>query len=785
MSLEYFQMEAAERLERMGSGLLALEQAPSDRTLIVDLFREAHSLKGAAGVSGLTDVSEVCHKMEDLLSALRDGSREADGPIIDTLLSATDDVRRMVTALGEQETCEIDPHAVIERLSRVEGEKENQTTAAAPVPESIDADAPAETAQAPSGPQAPAAIVAAGADSAVAGGPAISKLSQSPAAPAPLPPRDDTDHSVRSDDNLVAPVEDATEASAADKRSTDAEASPLSADTVRLRIDMLESIGNLTGELMVVGDRLSQHVAALQELRALVNRQRSQHPDAHDLLNPISQGLRQLAESFGSDVATISPLISDVHEQVLDTRMLPLSVLFDSLPRFVRDSCRSAQKEATLSIDGADTRVDRQVLEQLRDPIVHLIRNAVAHGIESPDEREQLGKPRHGTIRLQSSRRGDRICITCEDDGGGIDRQRVLKKAIAAGLIGSDDAADLSDQQVYRLILEPGLSTAEMITDVCGRGVGMDVVDSRLKAMRGTLSVESRPGRFTRFTLEFPASMATVDGLLVESGGHNYILPTASVERTERIRCSELQVCAGGELMVALNGQGVPVTMLSGLLGRSASGSRLSPSAVLPAVLLRRENRLIAVGVDRLIGTQTVVARPLSECLGEVHGVAGATILGDGRPALILDPTQLIRHGSRLSRLNVPDLKPAPRTQELPVLVVDDSLTTRMMEKSILESAGYTVHLAVSPADALAKIEDQDYRLIVSDVEMPGMNGFQLTRELRKIDRFSETPIIIVTSLATDEHRREGLESGANAYIVKSEFDQNNLLETVERLVGT
>jgi len=572
---------------------------------------------------------------------------------------------------------------------------------------------------------------------------------------------------------------------------------------------MLESLGNLTGELMVAGDRLERRFAAVKELYNVLRSERKRyahdHP-IHQALAPIANAIHRLVDDFSTDVTVIEPLISEIHEQVLDTRMLPLSVLFDQLPRFTRDFCRQDNKQVELHIDGAKTRVDRQVLEQLRDPIIHLIRNSLAHGIEPPEQRERLGKNPAGTVRLSTSRCGDRIRITCEDDGRGIDRQKVLAKAVSAGLVTEADAAELSDEQIDRLILRPGFSTAEMITDVSGRGVGMDVVASRLEALRGTLEIQSEHGKYTRFVLEFPASVATLEGLLVETAGFTYVVPTVSVVCTAKIKRSDLQAGAGGEVLFNMDGQAVPLVMLAGLLERGpkrgsdpfcrngpegASHKRgLTPfsapdSDSLLVVVVRHRSCQVALGIDRLLGTQTIVAKGLGEQIRDVRGVAGATILGTGLPALILDPSQIVGNGDlRLQCHERLDDASEVEVEVAPLLVVDDSLTTRMMEKSILESVGYTVDTAVSAEDALAKIEDCVYRLFIVDVEMTGLNGFQLTRKLRQDERFAETPVIIVTSLAKEEHRREGLEAGANAYIVKSQFDQNNLLDTVERLAG-
>ena len=308
----------------------------------------------------------------------------------------------------------------------------------------------------------------------------------------------------------------------------------------------------------------------------------------------------------------------------------------------------------------------------------------------------------------------------------------------------------------------------------------MQVVAAQVEKLRGNLTIESEKGKFTRFTIDLPVSMAVLEGLLVETAGFAYVIPTISIARTAGIRLPDIQTC-GHEAMANIEGQVVPLLMLSDLLGRSEFG-RLTPNLI-PVVVIRHRDQLFAVGVEKLLGTQTFVDKSLGGHLQGIDGVAGATILGTGLPALILDLGRLTqRAGISVTRHDRHLHHQATEVSE-PILVVDDSITTRMMEQSILESAGYTVEMAVDAGNALSKLEERTYRLFVVDVEMPGLNGFQLTREIRKMEKYANTPIIIVTSLAKEGHRREGLDAGANAYIVKGEFDQNNLLDTVERLV--
>ena len=481
--LDYFQMEAAERLERLGTGLMALERSPDDCTLVADLFREAHSLKGAAGVSGLTDVSSICHKMEDFLGGVRDGSRAVSPTIIDACLEAADAVGKLVAAAVAGEQCDVTVPNILDRFDVLEPPSESEPPPATKkmVQES------GKTKETPVGNTPPA-----------------SKLQE----------------------QEVPVIEEPPRPSAVEEAPATPRPSGMATDTIRLRVEMLDSLSYRTGELMIAGDRLGQRLASTKDLLQLIRGERARYEDDHNVqetLHRVNTAVHSLIDELVADIATIEPLIAEVHEQVLDTRMLPLGVLFDQLPRFVRDYCREENTEAELSIEGADIRVDRQVLEQLRDPLIHIIRNALSHGLESPESRQRHGKSEVGTIRLITSRQGERIRIVCEDDGRGIDRAKVQDKAVAQGLITAAEAAELPAAEIYRFILRPSFSTAEMITDVSGRGVGMDVVLSRMEALRGTLEIESESQQFTRIRLEFPASVATIEGLLAEVAKNTYV----------------------------------------------------------------------------------------------------------------------------------------------------------------------------------------------------------------------------------------------------------------------
>ncbi len=844
--LEYFQIEAAERLERLGAGLLALEQNKQDEKLLQDLFREAHSLKGAAAVSGLEHVATVCHRLEDVLARIRDGALQPDSRIVDTLLAATDAVRELVNnpELSEERSREI-----VEQLSealhgsgpsperpsppRASSEGEPATESETRDDQKLDQRAePPQQSAAPQEPhvelpskstpheQQPASSVSS------AGRPTARQAQPVDQTPHVVPSGREQPRPSASEEGSSTPD---TQTAAGEPRRAVQSAAPAGSNAgetprasapsttsasggshdalhsrqqpastangsaeqrfVRLKVEDLDRLTNVAGELFVAGNRLRSRLNDLRRLRRQILQAQQWSGAAEELLSQLQHAVRTLVDDLSNDLAQVSPLIGEVHQRTLEARMVPVDSLFASLPRLVRQMCRETGKQAELQLSGGQARIDRQVLEALRDPLIHLVRNAVAHGIEPPEQREASGKPRVGRIRLWAERRGERIRLVCEDDGRGIDRPKLVRRAVEAGLLSAEQAQKLSPKQIDRLILLPGLSTADSVTDLCGRGVGMDVVAQQVARLHGTLKVHSEPGRFTRFEIELPASVATLEGLVVEANGHTYVLPAFAVRKTLRIEPSQVRRGAGGEWLCVLDGQTVPLVTLLDLLWPGTHAFRpAGPRAI--AVLVKFGSSSLAIVVDRLVGMKTVVAKSLGNHLGEIDGIVGATILPNGQPALIVNPQRLaelwVQDGRSVSVDEVEEgTDEGQQRQRPPVLVVDDSVTTRMMEKSILESAGYRVDTAVNGEQAWSKLGQQTYALVVTDVEMPGLDGFELTKRIRSHKELKDLPVIIVTSLGTPEQKKKGMEAGANAYIVKKEFDQSRLLDLVARMAGS
>jgi two-component system chemotaxis sensor kinase CheA len=439
-----------------------------------------------------------------------------------------------------------------------------------------------------------------------------------------------------------------------------------------------------------------------------------------------------------------------------------------------------------IEIRGGDTRLDQKVLENIEAPLVHLVRNAVDHGIETPAERRKRGKSERGSIRLTALREGGHIAITVEDDGGGLDPAKLKETAVRAGVLSETEAQGLSDREAPYLVCVKGFSTAPTVTEVSGRGVGMDVVKRVIEECKGELLIDSTLGTGTTFKMALPLTLAVTQALMVEVGGQSYCIPTLSIEMVRLIEPEEVQLVADRPV-IKVGRRSVPLVKLANVL-RVGGSDEVEFSDITPVVFLAHARQRIAFAVDRLLAEQQIVIKSFGKLLRNVSNVAGATILGTGEVAIILHTPDLVRHGLAHAGKTVPMALPGravpsarePRT----ILVVEDALSTREMERDILESAGLSVETAVNGLEALEKSRRTHYGLFLVDVQMPVMGGFELVEALRSSEQYAHTPIVFITSLSSEADRRRGLELGADAYLSKSEFNPDLLLDVVERFMG-
>lgn len=560
------------------------------------------------------------------------------------------------------------------------------------------------------------------------------------------------------------------------------------AETVRVELDemnlLLEGLLSTSSELASVARRARDvdgiHVVASRLLAegggGRPHGQGAWSARANVLCSELVDALAALRTDMQVGIERTGASLGEVHERAVQLRLVPAVTSFPSIERAVREAAESLGKAVDFQATGGEHRVDAHVLTGLRDALLHVVRNAVAHGIEPPSDRVAVGKPRAGRIEVHVVRRGGRITVTCRDDGRGIDVEAVGNAARLRGLLPARPER-LSTEEAVRLILEGGLTTSPELTKVAGRGIGLDVVRATVTALKGAVSVRTEPGRGTTLEMAVPASLSAIPAVLVEADGATFGVPLDAVPTTLRIADGDIVRGAEGDSILH-EGSAIPLFWLGHLVASEAARAPAARSGISASVAVVQSGaRRAAMGVERIIGTASLVMRSLAPWVDADPYVAGTALDRDGRASIILDPLGLLEaadggRGREVSRVSKPR----------PVLVVDDSLTTRMLEESILESAGYEVDVAVSGEEALGLALRREYGVLVVDVEMPGMDGFELIERMQGDPRLRDVPAILVTSRSSEEDRRRGEAAGARAYIVKSEFDQVRLLAIIREL---
>jgi two-component system, chemotaxis family, sensor kinase CheA len=489
---------------------------------------------------------------------------------------------------------------------------------------------------------------------------------------------------------------------------------------------------------------------------------------------------RALLGHLARDRRALAGAVDALGERMRHVRLMPASSVVELLPPMAGEMARALGKEADFTAEGEELQVDRKVLETIKDPLLHLVRNALDHGVEAPDVRERAGKHRRARVAVRfAPGENRRIEVRVEDDGAGIDVAGLRAGAVRARLMSLEGAANLPEAAALQLAFSSGVSTSPVITNLSGHGLGMAIVRDRVERLGGSVSVQSVPGQGTAVTMSLPASIATFRGLLVRAGDQLFLLPIAGVERALRVAQEDMGRVGG---MDVLRGEGrvVPAGSLAALLGRgAASGEPPNPR---PCLIVASGSERGALFVDEVLGEREVLVKELEPPLIRVRHVGGAGLLGGGELALILRPGDLLR-ALREALPAAEVVRPEEEAMPAAILVVDDSITTRTMEKSLFEAAGYRVETATDGAEAWAALKSEPFDLVVSDVDMPRVNGFELTARIRSDPRLASLPVVLVTALESREDKERGIEVGANAYVIKSGFDQSKLLEIIRRLV--
>lgn len=532
----------------------------------------------------------------------------------------------------------------------------------------------------------------------------------------------------------------------------------------------LGGVARLRDLASLLVDLLAARPGEIGSPSPFLRRARSVAEELRSAVDPFERDLESAVDRADGELAAI-------RDATHRLRLLPAETVFASLDRSVRDAAQTLGKRVTFTASGGEVRLDANVLASLRDALMHVVRNAVAHGIETEADRVALGKPPAGRVRLQVERHGGRVAFVCSDDGRGIDLEAVRRAVLAKGLLPAGDAKSLPAEEILTLLRGGGITTSSDVTELSGRGIGLDVVRATAFRLKGEMSLRSEAGHGATVEIQVPISLASLQALLVESEGARLAIPLDAVRQTLRVRDSDIARSADCESLLH-EGQVLPFLPLSRALGRSGAGVRKRQAW--STVVVHAGDRRMAVGVDRLHGTSSIVMRALPPVVDADPVISGASLDAEGNPQLVLDPAGLVRAADHFRSAISEEASP----ERAPILVIDDSLTTRMLEQSILQSAGYRVELAVSAEEGLDKARARRYSLFLVDVEMPGMNGFEFVALTRSDAGLRETPAILVTSRNAPEDLRRGEEAGARAYIVKSDFDQARLLETIRGLIG-
>lgn len=744
-----FKAESEEHLGKLSKDLVALERTPGSIDIIKELFRVAHTLKGVARMMGFIEIQEIAHRIEDIFGAITEKKLKFTPGISNKIFSALDSIKIIIDKIVKGEKIDInvalicsDLEGCIEskkrRVKKQEGKKEE-----------------------------------------------------------------------------VSHILDKTKIGRQEKiSSSDSDSSrvsfPATEEYVRVSLRRVSKLLNLVGEMVINKIKASQKIIALKKITRLAKDSQKRlagffeefknNEDFKKCDNfktalasihqcnvdaeKIKEEMLDIFENISNEAIHMDPIVSELQDRMKEIRMLPCFTVFDSFPRLVRDITYEQGKKINLVIDGAETELDKKVLEGIKAPLMHILRNCIDHGIEEPKDRLKLGKNEEGVIKLSASQEGGQVVIRVEDDGQGLDLEKIKRVLIEKKLRSEAELNNMNEEEVSAYIFKSGFSTSPIITDISGRGIGLDIVKTQMDRLKGKVDIDSERGKGTKVTLELPLTIAIMDVLLVGVSNETFALPMLSVEEILEVKVSEISTVEN-KMAIQVRDHTVPIVRLDDILGIVPGTEEDRPKRdVLSVIIATFLEKKVGFIVDSIVGEQEVFIKSLGSHLGKIRNVSGATILGIGKVIVILDVADLIAS----SRVMHPALTPSKtytskEKSKKRILVIEDALTTRELEQSILESQGYSVDTAIDGLEALDKLAQVRYNLIVCDVQMPRMDGFEFCKTFRKDKQYKEIPVVFVTALAKEEDKRRGIEVGAQAYIVKSAFDQMNLIDTVERLI--
>ncbi len=772
--LDIFRMEAETQVVVMNDNLLALEaeaatgadigSKPKDNASskqLEALMRAAHSIKGAAHIVGLDPVVGVAHVMEDCFVAAQNGQIQLQSRHIDVLLDAVDWFTQLSQCPANELPAWLEQQGgVIEEL----------------------VSAIADLSNSPSTPSSPSSATA------------TSTTRSAPTAATPA-----------STANPAQTAEPASDPSLLDSMlDADHRLAEPQERVVRISADNLNQIMALAGESLIESNWLQSFTDAMLHLKrqqqALVQRLEKLHQEAslpasaeqhltsaqktaldcHALLNERLSDFDQFSRRF-------SQLSDNLYREVIASHMRPLADGIQGFPRLVRDLAKQLGKQVQLKIVGQNTQVDRDILERLEVPLTHMLRNAIVHGVELPAERQTAGKPELGTITLEATHRAGMLSITVSDDGRGVDlnvlRQTIVQKQLAT----VDLAAQLSDAELLEFLFLPRFSTAEQVTEMAGRGVGLDIAKSMVQEVGGILRASTQPGKGLTFNFQLPLTLSVIRALLVEIAGEPYAFGLTRIDQVRMVRPDEI-IIGENRPYITVNNENISLARAQQVMGLPAT-NQPEPD-LLSVVIVTDHAHRYGIIVDKFLDETDLVVRPLDPRLGKVQDISAAALTEDGLPLLIIDVADLVCSidqllaGGHLNPLSQQAAIATPKSQQKRVLVVDDSITVREMERKLLQNRGYQVDIAINGMEGWNTVRTGNYDLVISDIDMPRMNGIELVRHIKNHPQLKSLPVIIVSYKDRQEDQLAGLDAGADYYLTKSSFHDNSLLNAVMDLIG-
>ena len=726
--LKVFETELAEQVQVITDVLLDLEkgmQGEARKQALDSMFRAAHNTKGAARGVSVNSVADIAHELETLFIEFKEQRIAPDAQTIDLCLASLDHMTAALFSHLENKPLTFDLAAVVQQLNLASKANDN----------SGKKDRKPEISQVPEQQEAPRAIPAQKSIQID-----IEKVSSLAAHAEQL-----QTNKIHFEDNLV--------------------------DMQHLN----EKIQQVWGSWRHAGTGRAGKGTDIEANERLFS-------ETINSLNELTVISGQIQQTMNGNGKRLGLLTDSLQNDVRMMRLVPVATLLRPMGRIVRDIARELGKKVKFTTSGDEIEIDRKVLDGIRDPLIHLVRNSIDHGIEQPAERTKSGKPEHGHIKLNVNSAGGEILLTIQDDGAGISEKKIAQTALRKNLLSEDELKKLDSSELLELIFRPGFSSKEIITHISGRGVGLDVVRANLRSLKGNVQISTQVGKFTRFTLTLPLTLATDRGLVVSVGGQDFAVPTTNVDRVLTIEQQDIAEVSGGRALL-LDDRTIPIVDLARVLKLTSLEPMVSNQANI--VIVSRAWNVVAFKVDEIIGERELVIKALLPPLHKLPKVSGGTQTGSGDIIVVLNPEQILESALMPGMtLTSTDQNQDVSEQARPhILVVDDSISVRTLEKSIFENHGYQVSEAADGEKAWQAIQKNAFDLIVTDIEMPFMDGFELISKVKHNDKYSDIPVIIVSSLTSDADHKRGIKVGADAYIVKGKFETKALIEVVVQLV--